>query len=398
MTIKLSHILLLSGISILIVLIIIGRNSHSFFSRNPKIVNIESNTTDRITTTRSDPNYSYLFNETKNKLPVLVWIPGGGLSSFVFAFSGIGPYLIKDNKAVDNPYKAPNSQLFLDVGGLGYSDHPKFSYKTSDHELIKEYVKYLSKILSNKPKNIILAGVSYGGKLAILLNEALKHTNIEVHSLILITPYIDPYHSMAFIPERVINISRLNDTDTKYYENLKTSFQSSINQRDFPSIKTYMDSDGLFTKFVQKKLNIKELNLWDIRNYNKPTLGNWEIPRKLKEIQNFLITNNISHLFDETYNISNPLINSEYMMNDSSWEILAWTTNSYMVGVHDNLRNIKIPVKIFSGTDDIITSYIGLSNIQQETYNPNIEYFILQNGPHLSIMLEEFAAKILKQI
>ena len=105
--------------------------------------------------------------------------------------------------------------MFLDVGGLGFTDNliSENIYPKNDNELVEKYYNCIVN-LSNKYKfkDIIIAGVSYGGKLSILLankiNDDICKNNLHIKRLMDITPVYDPYYSMAFIPTSCNKIIR----------------------------------------------------------------------------------------------------------------------------------------------------------------------------------------------
>ena len=201
------------------------------------------------------------------------------------------------------------------------------------------------------------------------------------------------------------------------YINLKNNFSTSISNNNYDEIKKYMDDTGLFTKFVENKLAISNLNLWNILKYNIDTVGDWNIPNTLQNIQKFLTTSNqAKQLFPNIYrkiDNNNILSKNKYMINDKAWNILAWTQNSYMKGV--SLDTLKTHLTIIGGTSDTITNCSGLyekwkrlnpktiannkNNISSsiltvsEKYNDNYIY-CFNKGPHLVILEPEYAKYI----
>jgi pimeloyl-ACP methyl ester carboxylesterase len=301
---------------------------------------------------------AYLLSRYPHNSTTVVWIPGGGVSSFIFAYSGVGPYLIKNNQRVDNPIALPCSQLYIDVGGLGYSPDP---YPTNDQTMVELYRKG---ILHFRLHKIILVGVSYGGKLAILLSQVLPKNMVT--RVINFTPFYNPYYSMAYIPrpgER-LGYYRLTPTDKLEYSLLKTEFQHSLQSGNHKPASKYLDSDGRFTRFTEQLLGISgPMNLWNIAKFQESTLGDWAVPRILQQIQQFL-THNPPRLSIEASpksinkRLESTLGLSDYMMNSEGWNTLAWTEYSYLQSA--NLQNQMAPITTVSGSLDVITSEDGL--------------------------------------
>ena len=342
---------------------------------------------------------SYLYNKLPNSKTTVVWIPGGGISSFVFAFSGVGPYMIRNNRIIPNPYSLPVSQLFIDAGGVGFSDIP---FPDTDNQIVNLYVRCIK---SFNLDNIILVGVSYGGKLAVLTANHLP--NGMVKRVVGITPFFNAEHSMSNIPRVLERLGkyRMSDNDKIEYNRLKEQFSSYLSKRNYQEARKFMEDGGKFTQLSKRLLRFSgQLNMWNAHLYYRPTLSHWSIPNMLYIIQKFLEKQPIypfmHPLYEHTSGIfsnMNPLNQSSHMINSLSWNQLAWSQNSYMKGV--DLKHLRYPLSIISGDIDVLTSFDGHKDIWDSIHkqtkpsyltNDIIQYrqgdnhlFRVANGTHL---------------
>ena len=60
---------------------------------NSKINDIKTS----IKTGYTNEGCAYLYNKDSRSTDTIIWIPGGGLASILFAYSGVGPYIIKED-------------------------------------------------------------------------------------------------------------------------------------------------------------------------------------------------------------------------------------------------------------------------------------------------------------
>lgn len=302
---------------------------------------------------------SYLYHPVNNSPTTVIWIPGGGLASFIFAFSGVGPYVIQGGRLRINPNRLPVSQLFIDVGGVGFSQD---SYPTTDNEMIQKYVRCIENFQLN---DVILVGVSYGGKLALQVAEKLPEG--VVRRVVAITPFFNTKHSEVNIPRTLERQGKhtLTENDRIEYNRLKEKFEYLLRNGRYQEARAFVENGGLFAQLSSRILQIPgQPNLWNADLFRRPTLSNWSIPNTLAEIQRFFSSkpkyNFLQPLYQErvgVYADDRPLQDSQYMINSLSWEQLAWSEHSYLKGVE--LDNLRYPFSIISGDIDVATSFDG---------------------------------------
>ena len=345
-----------------------------------------------ISETKSDYSYIISLKNNDSKLPTVVWIPGGGLSSLVFAFSGIGPYLItKQYKVIINKNQLQYDQLFLDVRGTGFS---RGKYPENDEELVTAFNKSLLKICNKfEISRIILIGVSYGGKTAIQISKSLNKS-IQVLEVVGITPFFNPINSQSYIPYpgNKFNYYKLNK---KRIRIMRQNFKKHLNNHNYEKAVKYIDEKGKFSIYTKRKLGLSinsSFNIWNIKKYNLNTLGNWIVPNILNRIYVFFSNHNINTIAKINPGLSNLYRygknrlkqSGNYFINSKFWNKLAYThrdnnLSSYLTGV--NIDKLQIPVVIIAGNIDIITSYQGLRRLVKS--NPNIKLYRIKGGSHL---------------
>ena len=150
-----------------------------------------------------DGRASYVYNFIPGKNKTLVWISGGGVACISFAFSGVGPFHTYDGINIkNNPWMLQDcSQLFIDAGLWKPESSSEYLDKIELENLLCEAILEAKEKL--KFRKIIICGVSYGAKLALEVQKKLsegRDKSLISRTCIGITPFYDPYHSMAFIP------------------------------------------------------------------------------------------------------------------------------------------------------------------------------------------------------
>lgn len=302
---------------------------------------------------------SYLYHPVENSPTTVVWIPGGGLAGFIFAFSGVGPYLIRGGRLRINPNRLPVSPLFIDVGGVGFSQD---NYPQTDNEMVQKYVRCIENFQLD---NLILVGVSYGGKLALQIAKNLPTGT--VRRVVAITPFFNARHSEPNIPRTLARQGKhpLDGKDLIEYNRLKEEFEYLLRTGQYGKARRFVEDGGLFAQLSSRLLKIPgKPNLWNASLFSKPTLSNWSIPNTLADIQRFLSSrpkyNFLQPLYQNNqgvYTDENSLQDSNYMINSLSWKQLAWSENSYLKGVQ--IDNLPYPFSIISGDIDVATSFDG---------------------------------------
>lgn len=339
-------------------------------------------------------DYAYMLsikNNDKN-IPTIVWIPGGGLSSLVFAFSGVGPFLInKCNCICNNKNQLYHNQLFLDTSGTGFSVG---QYPKNDKQLVNSFNQALLEICQKfHISKIILVGVSYGGKTAVQIQKTLNNS-IHIEKIIAITPFFDPIHSQSYIPYPgdKFNYYVLNE---RKINTLRERFKKYLSDNNFDESVKYVDETGLFSDYTKCELGLSKkqnINMWNIKKYYESTLGNWSIPKILKQIYLFFWNNSSNSVIKIIPGLSNlyklgkkQLLNSgDYFLNINFWHSLVYShignnLSSYLTGV--SIDKLNVPLIVISGGFDVITSYQGLKVLVKN--KPNVCLYRIPTGTHL---------------
>lgn len=342
--------------------------------------------------------YANPLEPVARRRPAVIVIPGGGLSSIAFANAGFGPW----NGLRANPSALAAPQLYLDVGGLGYTTWKgsATSYPQGDKPLVAAYSECIVALRDKfSITSSALLGVSYGGKLARLLQNSLAQTLMNenfVRHVFAVTPFFDPYYTMAYIPIpgdgelyaiKGKNASRLKQLRDDFRLALcapRTAESGECTKSNWPAAWLYMDQGGLFAKFTDELLGFKmprrplasgvplrfsqfsalSINLWSIKQYEKATTGTcfnnndpkdaWEVPASLKKTQGLLD-------FDlMTPTEAKLMSRSSCMMNSEAWNQTAYPDNSYVRGVNIT-NNEGVPLTVFAGGADVICSAAGLT-------------------------------------
>lgn len=353
--------------------------------------------------------YGYLYDIVDDNYPTIIWIPGGGLSGLLFAFSGTGPFIINNKNIISNNNIPENkNQLFLDVLGTGlynYTDYEN-TYPKTDDELTTTFCYVINKIFNNRPKlkkEIILVGVSYGGKIAVKISKKL-HEDFNIKKIIGVTPFYNPIQSASFIPYpgNRLQYYYLNQTDKNYLNSLDSEFEMALENSNWKDGLNFMGEGGIYAKFTENLLSSTNINIWNINTNNIATMGSWFIPNEMKKIKNFLydkfyVINHypyLKHLY--LSNLSKLNIDNDFLLNINFWNTLAYAdckipssfleqtvfennseTNKncshqppYLTT--EDISNLPAPLTIVTGEYDVITSFDGLFDLYKNTNKEQI--------------------------
>lgn len=365
-------------------------NTNNIYIKNPEVI------------CNTFPNYSYLYHKVDPSSPTLIWIPGGGLSSLLFAFSGTGPYYIDNSNNLKINIHTPNyNQLFLDVLGTGL--YANDNYPNNDTNLVHKFSEYILNILNdlinNKNLNntsIILIGVSYGGKTAIQIANILHYSKFKIKRTIGITPFYNPVNSMSYIPypgSRLQLKLKLKDYDISYttINKYREDFKINMNNNNWEKALTYMDDTGKYSQYTKNLLKLNKtnsLNVWNINKFDVDTLGKWNIPNLMAKIKQFLYNSSTPNKYTYLkglYNKNKQLNNNNYLLNGKFWKSLAYTHTiseapSYLTSV--DVSNLQYPLTIIAGEYDVITSFDGLYELYKSISKKNIQETLYSNYRH----------------
>lgn len=309
--------------------------------------------------------------------PTVIWMLGGGFSTTTLAFSGTGPWIanIPDNKVVVNPYILDYSQVFLDVGGQGFSRVTTFP--KNDEEYVEYWYDAIQSFRSQFHLNStesVLAGVSYGTKTAFQLLQKYR-SELKVSSYVAIALAITQYYNYLTMPNTLQykGLVQYSVEESKTLNKILAEFSFYYKHQKYDEMIKYIDTNGIILQYLEGIMNQPDLNVWNLAlfkagyNSNKTTVydivTNIDIQKKLD-------------IYDPT--IFEKVKEESGTFTVDSWNNLCCTPSysSYVVPIdNEEFFNPKDPIPkiIIQGDNDCITNPNYIPLMIREFLNQGID-------------------------
>ena len=299
--------------------------------------------------------------------PLIIWLGGApGLSSQIDIFRGNGPYIMRENYVVSNPYSWNEvaNVLYLDLPlGIGYSTGN--SLYTNEEQISTDFYRFLQEFLDTFPqykgRDLYIAGQAYAGHYIpeITLKIQKQGINMKFKGVAIGNGLYSAFNQYSNLAQFVYNLGII-DYSTYSAAQRTLSVCTSLILRNMTSIAA-VQCQIAFNKITGVPL--KKFNPFDVR-WNCP---NPPLCYDFSPIENFLKQENVQKALG--------IFRSPTLYNQTVKDGLAFDMFGDNTGKLSEVVQSGIDVLMYHGDQDFFFNWKGGETVANNLVWSGARYF-----------------------